>query len=159
MFGGFFFAGFYVLGYAGVALLSSMFFAGALPRFNLASLRSIAILAISIIAVFVVVLFIPDTEFGNRFQHAVGGGVLGVVLCYLVFRDQRIKATRFQFFAWSVLVVLALGVANELFEYVVQANTNMTFANSIYDTWRDLASNSVGIALAAPVAALARPRV
>lgn len=159
MLDGLVFAGLYIIGYLAVALLSCAFFAGALSRFGLASLRSISILAVSIIAVFAIALSIPDAELGNRFQHAVGGGVLGVVLCYLVFRDQRIRATRFQFFVWSVLVVLALGIANELLEYVVQANTSMTFAHDIYDTWRDLASNSVGIALAAPVATLARSRV
>jgi hypothetical protein len=115
-----------------------------------------AILSALIIGVFVVALSVPDAELGNRFQHAVGGGVLGVVLCYLVFRDHRIKATRFQFFIWTALIVTALGVGNELLEFVVQSEGSFVFANNVFDTWRDLASNSVGIALAAPFAALAR---
>jgi hypothetical protein len=155
MTGGLVFALFYCVGYLAVSLLSVRFFSGSLSV-RVASLRSMAILSALIIGVFVVALSVPDAELGNRFQHAVGGGVLGVVLCYLVFRDHRIKATRFQFFIWTALIVTALGVGNELLEFVVQSEGSFVFANNVFDTWRDLASNSVGIALAAPFAALAR---
>lgn len=156
MIGGLVFAAFYCVGYLAISLLSVRFFSGPSLRIGISSVRSMGILAALIVLVFVVAVSVPDTELGNRFQHAVGGGVLGVVLCYLVFRDHRIKATRFQFFIWTSLIVTALGVANELLEYFMQANTTMIFAANTFDTWRDLASNTVGIAFTAPVAALAR---
>lgn len=150
------FMAFYAIAYAAVSFLSALFFSGKLPRFGRESVRSIVILAVLIAAVFAVVAFIPGEELGNRFQHAVGGGVLGIVLCFLVFRDQRIRVKRFQFFVWSVLVVTALGVCNELFEFFAQSFSTMIFADNPLDTWRDFASNTVGIALAAPVATLFR---
>ncbi len=156
MTGGIVFAAFYCVGYLAISLLSVRFFSGPSLRIGTSSVRSMGVLAGLIIVVFVVALSVPDAELGNRFQHAVGGGVLGVVLCFLVFRDHRIKATRFQFFIWTTLIVTALGVGNELLEFFMQANTTMIFAANTFDTWRDLASNTVGIALAAPVATLAR---
>lgn len=150
------FMAFYAIAYITVSILSALFFTGKLPRFGRESARSIAILAVLIAAVFAVVALIPGEELGNRFQHAVGGGVLGIVLCVLVFRDQRIRVKRFQFLVWSVLVVTALGVGNELFEFFAQSFSTIVFADNPLDTWRDLASNMVGIAVAAPAAALLR---
>lgn len=150
---------FYAAAYVALSAVSVVFFEQRVFSMRRISAYSIAILAASIVGVFALVALIPDIELGNRFQHAVGGGVLGIVLCYLVFRDQQIKTTRFQFFVWSVLVVTALGVGNELFEFVVQSNTHLVFSDNPFDTWRDMASNTVGIALAAPVATLLRSRV
>lgn len=150
------FMAFYAIAYVAVSFLSALFFSGKLPRFGRESVRSIVILAVLIAAVFAVVAFIPDVDLGNRFQHAVGGGVLGVVLCFLVFRDQRIRVKRFQFFVWCVLIVMALGVGNELFEFLAQSFSTMIFADNPLDTWRDLASNMAGIAVAAPAAILLR---
>jgi multisubunit Na+/H+ antiporter MnhB subunit len=153
------FAGFYAAAYIALSLLSLYFFEHRLPAFKKQSLVSVAILAVLIALVFACVALMPDIELGNRFQHMLGGGVLGVVLCYLVFRDHRIKATRFQFFIWAALIVTALGVCNELLEFLLQSQGAFVFADNPFDTWRDLASNTVGIALAAPVAALRIKRI
>lgn len=150
--GGIVFALFYCVGYFVVAHLSCLFFGAARPRFGAAAVRSMATMAVLIIGVFLLADMVPDAALGNRLQHGIGGGVLGVLLCFLIFFDQRIPVTRFQFFVWSAFVVTGLGVANELLEFFVQSYTNMVFAADQFDTWRDFASNSVGIVVASPVA-------
>lgn len=150
------FALFYAAAYVFLAYLCTSFFGAGRPRFGMDALRSILLLSFAIVAVFVVVAFMPDAELANRLQHGVGGGVLGVILCLLVCNDQRVRISRPKFIVWSALIVTALGVGNELLEFFVQTHTRFIFAENALDTWRDLASNSVGIALAAPLASLFR---
>ena len=93
---------------------------------------------------------ISDLEFANRLQHAFGGGFLAFLICFLATKDSGVKISKFQFFIFSALIVTALGVINESMEYVLQNYFGFTlmFADSINDTWLDLVSNTVGIAIA-----------
>jgi hypothetical protein len=94
---------------------------------------------------------IPDVQFSNRFLHAFGGGFLGFLVCFLAVKDNNLKIDRFRFFVFSFLIVIALGVANELMEFILQTYTHFIFSPTSTDTWLDLASNLVGIILAAAI--------
>jgi hypothetical protein len=91
---------------------------------------------------------IADPELGNRVLHTFGGGVAGMLACFLAARDSGIKITRFQFFVLSALIVLALGIGNEMIEFMLQSSGIRVFARTADDTWLDLASNGVGILFA-----------
>jgi hypothetical protein len=92
---------------------------------------------------------IPDIWWGNRFLHAVGGGALCVIICFLVVRDNDVKIGRFQFLVFSAMVVTTLGVGNEILEYYAQTYFDIIAASTIDDTWLDLISNTVGIGITA----------
>ncbi len=94
---------------------------------------------------------IPDLEWSNRFQHAIGGGFLAFFICFRVAHDTHIPIRRLQFFVWGFLVVTTLGVANELVEFFLQTVTSLVFTTRLEDTWLDLLSNSVGTLVAAAV--------
>jgi len=94
---------------------------------------------------------IRDLWLGNRVLHIFGGGFLGFFMCFLAARDSGVRITKFQFFLFSSLIVLALGVGNELLEFLLQTQHLLTSATSIQDTWLDLASNVVGVTLASVV--------
>jgi len=93
-------------------------------------------------------LLIQDIELANRVLHAFGGGFLGFLACFLAARDSRVDINKFQLFVFSVLIVLALGTANELLELILQNCFGFVSAPSTDDTWLDLASNTIGIMLA-----------
>jgi hypothetical protein len=87
-------------------------------------------------------------ELGNRLLHLLGGGVLASYLCFRVVIDTKITITKFQFFAFTILIVTALGVANEIAEYFMQSYTSLTITTNIIDTWLDLIMNTLGTLLA-----------
>jgi len=60
---------------------------------------------------------IPDPELANRILHIFGGGFLAFSVCFFAVRDSGVYISKFQFFLFSVLIVLALGTANELLEF------------------------------------------
>ncbi len=135
---------YYILGY-----LFALFFEKPLPKFTWRSAYSLALIFGGSILVYLVVQWSPDEEFGNRIQHAFGGGFLGLLTCYLAVRDTKLSLNRFQFFALAFLVVTALGVANELFEYILQNYFHFVISETVNDTWLDLWSNTVGALLGA----------
>ena len=92
-----------------------------------------------------------NQELANRLLHALGGGALGTLTCYLATKDSKVNITTFQFFIFSFLLVTALGVGNELLEFFLQETTGEIFSNSNIDAWLDLASNTVGALLASAV--------
>ncbi len=53
-------------------------------------------------------------ELSNRVLHVFGGGFLAFLICFLAALDSRVRIRRFQFFLFSFLIVIALGVANEI---------------------------------------------
>lgn len=114
------------------------------PNFTPRSIYSLVLLAALNVLLFALYLFIPSEFWGNRIQHAIGGGMLAFFMFWLVIRDTQTHLTRLQFFTLGFLVVTALGVANELLEFVAQHYTSIIFAGSIYDTWWDLLSNTAG---------------
>ena len=92
---------------------------------------------------------ISDVELSNRFLHGFGGGFMAFLVCFFVARDTKLKINKFQFFILSILIVTALGVANEILEFLLQNFAGFIIAVTINDTWLDLVSNSVGSLLAA----------
>jgi hypothetical protein len=113
------------------------------------ALRSIMLIALLSVCSFAVVYAIPDRVLANRFQHAIGGGFIAFIVCFLLVRDSKLPINKYQFFIFSFLVVNALGVANEILEFFLDFFINVEFAPTINDTWLDLISNNVGIILAA----------
>ena len=90
---------------------------------------------------------LPDPEIGNRVLH-ISGGFAGFLTCFFATRDSGVRINKFQFFVCSALIVLALGVANELLEFFLQEYVGIISAATVTDTWLDLASNTIGIILA-----------
>ena len=70
-------------------------------------------------------------------------------ICFRVVRDSRLLISKFQFFVFSVLVVTAMGVGNEIVEFVLQNYMPLVFSVDINDTWLDLISNGLGMLLGA----------
>lgn len=91
---------------------------------------------------------IPDPELANRILHIFGGGFLAFSVCFFAARDSGVSISKFQFFLFSALIVLALGIANELLEFFLQEYAGIISSTSVTDTWFDLASNTIGIILA-----------
>lgn len=119
------------------------------------SIRSLlCIVALSLIFSSFSMLF-PEWSFGNRLQHALGGGALMVFVVYRVLVDTQIRIRPLQFVVLSVLIATSAGVAYELLEFLGEMLTQMSFQSGTYDTWLDLLSNSVGALLAASIAAYA----
>lgn len=125
------------------------------------ALRSICLIfAFSVIG-YVIALNIPDAETGNRILHGFGGGFMAFFVCFLAAKDLRADAisrglgggvvgpNRFQFFVLSVLLVAALGIGNEIMEFLFQNHTKLIFAVGVNDTWLDLISNLIGSVIAA----------
>ena len=138
----------FCLTYFILAGLFSLFFDKHLPVFHTGPMRSLFIIVLLALGVFAIMSMIPDPEIANRIEHAVGGGVLATLICFLVVRDTRPSITRFQFFIFSALVVTSLGVVNELVEFFLQAQFHLTMSRGMLDTWLDLSSNTVGTVLA-----------
>jgi hypothetical protein len=138
----------YVVSYVALFILFTAFFDR--PRFPSRSRAAITLLQIiAILAiVFLIVHSIADSWWSNRIQHALAGGGTAFFMCWRILIDARIKLSKFRALFFCFLVVLALGVANELAESIVQGMTQLVFSPTSTDTWLDLWSNTVG-ALAA----------
>ncbi len=87
---------------------------------------------------------ITDIELSNRFLHAFGGGFMAFMTCFLSARDSHIALNKIRFLFFSLLIITTLGVASELIEFLFQNLSHFVFAETINDTWLDLASNLVG---------------
>ena len=124
------------------------FFRVPTAHFGGASVRSILYLVIFSVLAYVISYAIPGYDLGNRFLHAFGGGFLAMLMCFFVVRDTKLPLTKFQFFVFSLLVVTALGVGNELLEFLCQSITGVIFSPTATDTWLDLTSNTVGALIA-----------
>lgn len=129
--------------------LFGLFFKNKTIPLKRESARSILLILLFHSLIQISVWSIPDPEWSNRFQHAIGGGFLAFFICYRVAKDSGIRIRPLQFFVWSMLVVTALGVTNELVEFFLQRVTSLVFTTGLEDTWLDLLSNSVGILVAA----------
>lgn len=134
--------------YAFLYLLFPLFFTGSRAPANKRSLLSIACIIFIWIGVWHISGQIPDLDWSNRFLHVFGGGFLSSLICFLVVLDSKLSITKFRFFVFSFLIVLSLGVANEILEYFLQEFTSLSFANTANDTWMDLISNTVGALIA-----------
>jgi hypothetical protein len=128
----------------------ALFFEWRWPQFTLKkSLRAIGIIFAVAVLVMVAMESVESRELANRIEHAVGGGFLAFLVCYLVARDMGQRITRFQFFVLAFLTVTALGVANEIIEFIAQEHFGIVLAKNLNDTWLDLISNTLGALFAA----------
>lgn len=125
------------------------FFEKRLPLLTQKSLVSIALIILFSIISLVITLMITDPWWSNRFLHAVGGGFLAFLVCFLAAKDAQVSISKFQFFIFSMLTVTSLGVVNEIAESFLQNYTHFVFATEINDTWLDLISNTIGAFFAA----------
>jgi hypothetical protein len=130
-------------------LLFSLFFRNS---FSLPTIRkaisSVVLIFILSILIDHLTLAVSDIQLSNRLLHAFGGGSLAFFVCFLVVRDAKFVIPKFQFFVFSFLVVMTLGIGNETIEYLMQTHSHYTFSSTPYDTWLDLISNSVGALIA-----------
>ncbi|MES2953567.1 MAG: hypothetical protein V4674_03315 [Patescibacteria group bacterium] len=133
------------LAYIVLSFLFAQFFENRRPVFTRRSLWSMFCVALLSIGISLFSFHIRDRELGNRFLHMLGGGLLSFYVCYRAVRDTNIVLRPFQFFVFSGLVVTALGVANEILEFILQHFIHYLFASSVTDTWLDLSSNTIGI--------------
>ena len=130
--------------YVALLFLYALFFKSALPTMRLRFAYSAAWILALYTAVSLFAGTIEDLELSNRILHIFGGGFLAYFVCFLVAKDLTLQVSRFHFIVFSLLVVSALGVANEIIEYFLQNYTSLSFATSANDTWLDLMSNSIG---------------
>jgi len=139
----------FCLAYFILGAIFSLFFDGKLPSFSLSkSARSLLVIVSFALGVFAIISSVSDPELGNRIEHALGGGALASLICFLAVKDTRVSIGRFQFFVFVALIVTSLGVLNEIVEFFLQTHTRIIFSGNALDTWRDLSSNTAGIALA-----------
>lgn len=130
--------------------LFSFFFENKTARVTKKSFSSVALVVFLIFSTYIVTFQIPDTELANRVLHGFGGGFLAFLLCFLVTKDGNLQIGKFRFFIFSALIVTAMGVVNEIMEYIIQnyGSLGLIFTDSINDTWLDLVSNAIGMAIA-----------
>ena len=134
--------------YIALFFLFPYFFNHARNKLSLKSLASILIICtISLVSCYIA-LGIHDKETGNRILHIFGGGFTAFLVCFLAVKDSGVRLRKFQFFIFSSLVVIALGVLNELIEFFLQYYFHIISAKTGIDTWLDLTSNMVGIFIA-----------
>jgi len=132
------------LAYVVLGFLFTMFFRNERPRPDHLSLASVGYIAAASLLSYLVAFSVSDPALGNRLLHVLGGGFLAFFVCFLVVRDGRLAIGRLRFFVFSFLVVMALGVANEMLEYVLQNYAGFLFAADPNDTWLDLMCNVAG---------------
>jgi uncharacterized membrane protein YhaH (DUF805 family) len=141
--------GIYVVAYFGIRWFLPFFFRQPSANTDLRAWRSVALITVLSSTVFYLSSIIPDLALSNRFLHAIGGGFLAMLVCFLASRDSSIKISKFQLISISFLVTTFLGVGNELAEFALQSITGFPFTDSLTDTWLDLTSNTVGALLCA----------
>ena len=118
--------------------LFNLFFERHLAHVSRRNIGSVVTIILSSLFVYFITYLIPDVELA-------GGGFLSVMVCFLVVKDSRIHISKFQFFVFSFFIVTALGVGNEIMEFILQNYFSLVAATTINDTWLDLISNLMGI--------------
>lgn len=147
------------LAYVALAYAFAWFFAGARARLTAAQvLRAIVPIAFVVVTADAVSIAIVDWQLSNRVLHIFGGGFAGFLTCALAARDAGLSIGRLRLIAIAALIVTFMGVANELLEFALQQYAHFRFAAGPLDTWFDLASNTVGIALGAALFTWLVPR-
>ena len=137
--------------YVGLFSLFPYFFKNTHPALNRRSLYSILYIFLFSLLVYTVSFSLTDQNLGNRIMHTFGGGFLAFFTCFLAVRDSQLRIGKFQFFLFSFLIVISLGVANEIMEFILQNHFNFIFSQTINDTWWDLTSNLIGALIASAI--------
>lgn len=136
--------------YFPIRLLFHYFFHGSKPpALNKRWFVSCLITFLLSLAVYIISSKISDQEIGNRIVHAFGGGFLAYLVCFFAAKDDRIKIDKLKFFIFSFMLVMTLGIGNEVVEYFLQNHFDFSAAPHVNDTWLDLMSNITGALIAA----------
>ena len=130
--------------YAGLTVWFPYFFNTGKVTVSPVKMSSLILIIILSLLGYGIAFSIPDIELSNRFLHAFGGGFMAFMTCFLSARDSHIALDKIRFLFFSLLIITTLGVASELIECFFQNLSHFIFAESINDTWFDLASNLVG---------------
>jgi hypothetical protein len=134
--------------YFPIALFLHFFF-NSKPRFNPHKyIVSCTALLVFSLTTYMVSIMVPNFEMGNRIIHTFGGGFLVYMACFFAAKDTHLAANKLKFAVLCFMLVMTLGVFNEIVEYVLQNYFNFTAAPHINDTWLDLISNTVGCLIA-----------
>ncbi len=136
------------LTYICLFFLFSFFFKNTITPLNRTFLYSFFYIIIFSFIVFSISFGIPNHELGNRILHTFGGGFLSFFVCFLVVKDSNLQIRRFQFFVFSFLIAMSLGIFNEIIEFFLQNYAHIIFAITPHDTWLDLMSNCLGALIA-----------
>ncbi len=136
--------------YAGLVSVLPWLLEGRPLRLPRVAARSLIVIVFAAFAAFFVSFQIGDEQWANRFLHVFGGGFVGFLVCVLAARDSGLGIGRTRFFVAAALMVTCMGVANELVEFFLDTYTSLLFSASRIDTWLDLASNAIGVCIAAP---------
>ena len=139
----------HTVGYFSLFFLFSYFFDNKAARPNRRSFYSILSIVVAMGAVLALSFNMTNLELANRILHAFGGGFIAFYACFRVVQDSGLEIDRTRFFVFSAMAVTTMGVANEIFELVLQTYGPFLFSATITDTWLDLLSNTVGIFFAA----------
>ena len=129
-------------------LLFPFFFKNSFIPLTKKSVFSITCIILFSFAVYFVSFQISSIDISNRFLHIFGGGFLSFFVCFSVVNDSGLRLNKFQFLVFSFLIVIALGVANEIVEFFLQNYFHFVFARTVNDTWLDLLSNLIGALIA-----------
>jgi len=133
------------LSYFILHILFNLFFQGEFVAIPARAPRSVLYIAILSVIAYAISFSISNVELSNRVLHAFGGGFVSFFVCYRVVNDAKTPITKFQFFIFSALVVIAMGVANEILEFFLQNYSHFVFSRNPNDTWLDLISNTIGV--------------
>lgn len=134
--------------YAVLFFVFPLFFQNKMPILNPKSIYSIFYIILFSIVTYLVSGSIANPALSNRILHIFGGGFLAFLTCFLVAKDSKLQISKFQFFLFSFLIVIGLGVANEILEFFLQNYLHYIFSQSVNDTWLDLMSNVAGAVIA-----------
>lgn len=130
-----------------LSLVFSKLFSQPLPDRSLNKLYPFSIIMFLSLAISAVTHEMP-TGIDNRLLHALGGGFLVILVCFLALKNLQSGISRFQFIVISALTATAFGVANELLEFFLQYYFDLVANAGLNDTWLDLLSNTIGIIVA-----------
>ena len=83
--------------------LYSYFFKNKVTALQDKNLVSLLVIVAANIVAYGISFAIPDRELSNRILHALGGGFMVFLVCFLVVRDLKLDIGRFQFFIFSFL--------------------------------------------------------
>lgn len=131
-----------IISYIILTYFFQLFFNGKIWKAKLSILHIWTIVLFLFFTIFIV-FKIPNPELANRFQHAIWGGFLMIILVYFSYRASNISLSKFQFFCISLMIATCFWVANELAESLLQWNNLFIFADILDDTWLDLWANTL----------------
>jgi hypothetical protein len=131
--------------YIGVYFAFQLFLKKKIAGLKNVSMQSLLIVVMLSVAMYIVSFYVlPSKDIGNRFLHAFGGGFMVLFTCILAIRDSGVQVSKAVIFLTAGLLMMVLGLFNEIIEVLLQYHTGFLFAPSLADTLLDLMSNLIG---------------